>query len=110
MLLHQGFAPDVYLNGVASKLSVRGIQDAGVQACAKHFIAYEQQSYRTLYRTNRLNNLTALYQQVDAVVDDKTMHELYGPGFAEATRAGVASVMCAVSVASSSAPFERPAG
>jgi beta-glucosidase len=76
---------------------VHGIQDAGVQACAKHFIAYEQQSYRTLYRTSRLNNLTALYQQVDAVVDDKTLHELYGPGFAEATRAGVASVMCAVS-------------
>jgi beta-glucosidase len=76
---------------------VHGIQDAGVQACAKHFIAYEQQSYRTLYRTSRLNNLTALYQQVDAVVNDKTLHELYGPGFAEATRAGVASVMCAVS-------------
>lgn len=30
-----GFAPDVYLNGIASKLSVAGLQDAGVQACAK---------------------------------------------------------------------------
>lgn len=97
----KGFAPDVYLNGVASKLSVQGVQDAGVQACAKHFIAYEQQSWRTLYRTNRLGNLTQLYQQVDSIVDDKTLHELYGPGFAEATRAGVASVMCAVSDACS---------
>jgi beta-glucosidase-like glycosyl hydrolase len=93
----QGFAPDVYFNGIASKLSVHGIQDAGVQACAKHFIAYEQESYRTLYLAPRENNKTALYQQVDSIVDDKTLHELYGPGFAEATRAGVASVMCAVS-------------
>lgn len=27
-----------------------------------------------------------LYQQIDSVVDDKTLHETYLPGFAEAVR------------------------
>lgn len=41
----EGFAPDVYLNGIASKLSVYGIQDAGVQACAKQYVPFSRFSY-----------------------------------------------------------------
>jgi beta-glucosidase-like glycosyl hydrolase len=38
----EGFAPDPVLSGIAVAESVKGIQDAGVVACVKHFIGYEQ--------------------------------------------------------------------
>lgn len=38
----EGFSPDPVLTGVGMAESVRGIQDAGVVACAKHFIGNEQ--------------------------------------------------------------------
>jgi beta-glucosidase len=38
----EGFSPDPYLSGVAMEHSVKGMQDAGVIACAKHFIGNEQ--------------------------------------------------------------------
>lgn len=70
----EGWAPDLYLNGVASYLGVKGIQDAGVVATAKHFIAYEQDSWRRLNQEKGADgNLTALYQQVNSIVDDKTV-------------------------------------
>jgi hypothetical protein len=36
---------------------------------------------------------TAAVQQIGSIIDDKTIHELYLTGFAEAVRAGVGSVM-----------------
>jgi hypothetical protein len=42
--------------------TIKGIQDSGVVACAKHYIMNEQEHYRDLVHAN---------------VDDKTMHELY---------------------------------
>lgn len=71
-------------------LTIRGIQDNGVQACAKHYIGYEQ-------KTQRSNTTTADGKNVDgysANIDDRTLHELYLSPFANAVRAGVASVMC----------------
>ncbi len=38
----EGFSPDPYLTGVGMSETVKGIQDAGVVACAKHFILNEQ--------------------------------------------------------------------
>lgn len=38
----EGFSPDPVLTGIAMAESVKGIQDAGVIACAKHFIGNEQ--------------------------------------------------------------------
>lgn len=38
----EGFSPDPVLTGVGMAETVRGIQDAGVVACAKHFIGNEQ--------------------------------------------------------------------
>lgn len=53
---------------------MKGIQDAGVVATAKHFIAYEQDSWRRLNQEKGADgNLTALYQQVNSIVDDKTV-------------------------------------
>lgn len=75
----EGFGPDPYLTGIAMAETIQGMQGSGVQATAKHFILNEQE----------LNRET---QSVS--VDDRTLHELYLWPFADAIRAGVASVMC----------------
>jgi hypothetical protein len=38
----EGFSPDPYLSGVAMELGIKGLQDAGVQAVAKHLVANER--------------------------------------------------------------------
>jgi beta-glucosidase-like glycosyl hydrolase len=58
----EGFAADPYLTGVAMSNAIRGMQDAGVQACAKHFIGNEQERNRETMSSN---------------IDDRTLHELY---------------------------------
>ncbi|KAK4703201.1 hypothetical protein P7C70_g3015, partial [Phenoliferia sp. Uapishka_3] len=83
----EGGSPDNYLNGVLSYIGVKGLQDAGVQASAKHYIAYEQETWRTAYSATT-SNVTARDQQIDSYLDDTTMHELYLTSFAEAVRAG----------------------
>ncbi|TQN71600.1 Beta-glucosidase cel3A [Colletotrichum shisoi] len=75
----EGFGPDPYLMGVATKETIEGMQSAGVQATAKHYIANEQELNRETISSN---------------VPDRAMHELYLWPFAEAVRANVASVMC----------------
>lgn len=51
------------------KETIEGIQDAGVIACAKHFIMNEQERYRDSTSTTKFASSSNL--------DDKTMHELY---------------------------------
>jgi beta-glucosidase len=58
----EGFSPDPVLTGVAIAEAIKGIQDQGVVACAKHFILNEQEHFR---------------EQLSSNLDDKTMHELY---------------------------------
>lgn len=38
----EGFSPDPVLTGVGMAETIKGIQDAGVIACAKHYILNEQ--------------------------------------------------------------------
>ncbi|KAF3009784.1 hypothetical protein E8E13_009939 [Curvularia kusanoi] len=86
----EGFSPDSYLSGVLVEESVMGIQSVGVQACTKHYILNEQE-------TQRNPSVDSNGTQIEAVssnVDDKTMHETYLWPFANAVRAGTASVMC----------------
>jgi beta-glucosidase len=59
------------LSGIAFAETIKGIQDAGVIACAKHYIMNEQERYRE--PNNEGTNKFAF----SANVDDKTMHELY---------------------------------
>lgn len=84
----EGFSPDPVLAAAAVHHTVKGIQAAGVMACTKHFIAYEQEHFR---QGAPPSYLTA---SISENLDDVTMHELYLWPFAEAVRAGTASIMC----------------
>ncbi|KAI0405376.1 glycoside hydrolase family 3 protein [Xylaria palmicola] len=88
----EGFSPDPYLTGVGMSETIKGIQDAGVVATAKHFILNEQEHFRQVGEsTGRGYNIS---ETLSSNIDDKTMHELYLWPFADAVRAGVGSVMC----------------
>ena len=50
--------------------TIQGIQDAGVVACAKHYIGNEQEHFR-----QAVSGLTKY--AYSANIDDVTMHELY---------------------------------
>ncbi|KAJ7858816.1 glycoside hydrolase family 3 protein [Mycena olivaceomarginata] len=76
----ESFGPDPYLNGEAAFETITGIQSVGVMACAKHFIANNQEHWR--------------YGLI-AEVDDRTMHEMYYYPFLRSIEANVSSVMCA---------------
>ncbi|KAL2826889.1 glycosyl hydrolase family 3 N terminal domain-containing protein [Aspergillus cavernicola] len=88
----EGFAPDPVLSGVLFAESIKGIQDAGVIATAKHYLVNEQEHFRQIP-----DAIAFGYNISDALsenVDDKTLHELYLWPFADAVRAGVGAVMC----------------
>lgn len=74
------------------------MQDSGVIATTKHYIAYEQEHFRqptevdpsySNYPTNG-----TVYQSISSNVDDTTLHETYLWPFADAVRAGTGSIMC----------------
>lgn len=83
----EGFGSDPVLQGVAAAHTIKGIQEEGVIATAKHFILNEQEHYR---RTTEWG----LPHALSANIDDRTLHELYLWPFAESVKAGVGSVMC----------------
>ncbi|KAK0499589.1 glycoside hydrolase family 3 protein [Armillaria luteobubalina] len=72
--------PDPYLNGEFAYETIVGVQSVGVQACAKHFIANNQEHWR---------------YGLSADVDDRTLHEIYWWPFMRSIDADVVSVMCA---------------
>jgi beta-glucosidase len=76
------------------ELTIRGIQENGVQACAKHWVAYEQETQRNPTTVNGSITGAVLQESVSSNLDDRTMHELYMWPFANAVRAGVSSIMC----------------
>ncbi|KAI9803735.1 MAG: hypothetical protein M1833_000647 [Piccolia ochrophora] len=88
----EGFSPDPVLTGIGMAETIKGIQDAGTIACAKHYIANEQEHFR------QVGEAAGAGFPIDAALssnlDDITMHELYLWPFADAVRAGVGSVMC----------------
>jgi beta-glucosidase len=76
----EGFSPDPYLTGIAMAETIEGMQGAGVQACAKHYIGNEQEKNRETMSSS--------------AIPDRVMHELYLWPFVDAVKANVASVMC----------------
>ncbi|KZV64671.1 glycoside hydrolase family 3 protein [Peniophora sp. CONT] len=75
----EGFGADPYLTGEAAYETILGMQAAGVQACAKHLLLNEQETFRMIISSN---------------ADDRTTHELYLIPFIRSVMAGVSSVMC----------------
>ncbi|KAJ6051081.1 hypothetical protein N7460_001615 [Penicillium canescens] len=90
----EGFAADPYLTGICMEETINGMQDAGVQANAKHFIANEQETQRNPSYAPDANETTYIQDSVSANIDDRTLHEIYMWPFANAVRAKVASAMC----------------
>ncbi|KIY44532.1 glycoside hydrolase family 3 protein [Fistulina hepatica ATCC 64428] len=76
----ESFGPDPYLSGEGAYETVVGVQSVGVQACAKHFAAYNQEHWRYV---------------MSVEVDDRTMHEMYLYPYLRAIEANVSAVMCA---------------
>ncbi|KAF5342976.1 hypothetical protein D9758_013665 [Tetrapyrgos nigripes] len=75
----EGFGADPFLAGEAAYETVLGMQQAGITACAKHFMFNEQEHKRTT---------------TSSFVDSRTTHEIYGHPFLRSVMAGVGSSMC----------------
>ena len=94
----EGFSPDPYLSGIGMSQTIAGLQSNGLQAVAKHYILNEQETQRNPSYPNGTmqyaDDPLATIKSLSANADDRTMHELYLWPFADAVRAGVASVMC----------------
>lgn len=100
----EGFSPDPVLSGVMMAESVTGIQSAGVIACSKHYIGYEQEHFR-----NAPQSPFDITQSYSSNIDDVTMHELYLWPFADAVRAGTGSIMCSYNQVNNSYACENSA-
>lgn len=70
---------DPYLVETMTVPFIKGVQDNDVAACVKHFAANNQETDR---------------HYVDTIVDERTLHEIYYPGFEAAVKkAGTYSLM-----------------
>jgi beta-glucosidase len=72
------FGEDPLLSGEIAAAQIEGIQQGGVMAQAKHYIAFDGAT--------------------DVSVDAQTLHEIYLAPFAAAVAANVASIMCSYNV------------
>lgn len=81
----EGPGEDAWLNARIAQAKVRGFQGTDLSsgealaACAKHFVAY--------------GAVTAGREYAAVDISERTLRELYLPGFAAAVRAGVATLM-----------------
>ena len=81
----ESLSEDPYMTGVIGSAVIKGIQSQGPIAQVKHYAVYNNE-------TNR--NTTA----DDAIIDQRTLHEIYLPAFYVTTiKAGAGSVMCSYS-------------
>ena len=91
----EGFGSDPVLQGVAAAQTIRGIQEEGVIATAKHYVANEQEHFRQA-------NEWLTPHAISSNIDDRTLHEVYVWPFADSIRVGVASVMCSYNMLNNS--------
>lgn len=82
----EGLSPDPFLAGAGMGAITRGIQDAGVIACMKHFLLNEQEFRR--------NPAIGQGEAISSNADDRTIHELYVFPFMDSLREGAAATMC----------------
>ncbi|KAK2877049.1 hypothetical protein FQN49_001456 [Arthroderma sp. PD_2] len=88
----EGLGPDPVLAGELVSETIKGMQNSGVVACAKHFIANEQERFRIAAEAQGYG--FDISESSSSNLDDVTMHELYLWPFADAVRAGVGAIMC----------------
>jgi beta-glucosidase len=91
----EGFGSDPVLQGVAAAQTIKGIQEEGVMATAKHYLLNEQEHFRQAWEWGIPN-------AISSNVDDRTLHEIYAWPFADSVKAGVTSVMCSYNQVNSS--------
>ncbi len=72
------FSEDPYLSGKMAAAFIRGVQSQGVAACAKHFAVNSQELRR---------------MATNAVVDERTLREIYLTGFEIAVKEGQAKTI-----------------
>ena len=88
----EGFGEDPYLSGVAGAQVTKGIQDAGVIACIKHFVANDQETYRKASSSN---------------MDVRTLMDIYVEPFYRAIKDGHAgSVMASYNAINNTYVYE----
>lgn len=110
----EGFSVDPVLTGVGMAETIKGIQDAGVVATAKHYVGNEQGNFKrpsfllpfkpSSWLTRVIEHFRTsaeaqsygfnISEAISSNIDDKTLHELYVWPFADAVRAGVGAFMC----------------
>lgn len=90
----EGFAADPYLTGVSMYQTIRGFNDVGVQACAKHFLGNEQETMRNPVFDPNGTITDKIFESISSNIDDRTLHEIYLWPFADAVKAGTSSIMC----------------
>jgi beta-glucosidase len=74
------FGEDPLLAGRIVAAQIQGIEGEGMLATVKHYVA---------------NSFEQGRMRIDAVVDERALHEIYLPAFEAAAEAGVGAVMCA---------------
>lgn len=72
------FGEDPFLTSRITENYVQGMQSTGTAACLKHFLANNTEFYR---------------RRSNSILDERTMREIYLPGFEASIAAGVACVM-----------------
>ena len=77
------FSEDPYLSGKMAASYVRGIQSKGVYACPKHFAVNSQELRR---------------MAMNAVLDERTMREIYLTGFEIAVKEGNAKALMRINI------------
>ncbi len=81
------FSEDPYLTGVCAAAVLQGLQSDGkVLACAKHFAANEQETYRR--GSAKLENGLPAFDAVDSLVTERALRELYLKPFEMAVKEG----------------------
>ena len=72
------FGEDPYLIGQIVAQYVKGLQSTGTAACLKHFLGNNSEFYR---------------RRSNSIIDERTLNEIYLPGFKAGIEAGAMSVM-----------------
>ncbi|MFD0635556.1 glycoside hydrolase family 3 C-terminal domain-containing protein [Catenulispora yoronensis] len=92
----ESIGEDPYLNGVLGAADIRGVQSTGVMAQVKHLAVYNQETNRNTPSDN-------------AIVDARTLQEIYLPAFSQSIGAGAASsVMCSYTTINGTYACQNP--